>query len=247
MKITKKKVLFLLSTLVLIFLVFHFLGEDKHKKNLTSFNKSQHSTAKADSLWVVINKARKLPSDYAPAGLSAPSIKLRLPSSDPEMSLRHDSGAALAQLFEAAKAKNLQLMLASGYRSYDAQQTVYISEVVSNGQSQADKESARPGYSEHQSGLAADIEPADRSCELQLCFADTTEGKWLDQNSYKFGYVIRYQKNHEQLTGYAYEPWHIRFVGKELAAELHKSNTTMEQFFGLPTYTDYPAEPLQLD
>jgi D-alanyl-D-alanine carboxypeptidase len=108
------------------------------------------------------------------------------------------------------------------------------------GKAVADSQSARPGYSEHQTGLAVDVEPTSRKCEVEACFGDTPEGKWVAANAHKFGFIIRYPKNMQSVTGYIYEPWHIRYVGKELAGEMHKQNiATLEQFFGLEAAPDY--------
>jgi len=113
--------------------------------------------------------------------------------------------------------------------------------VSSQGRAQTDASSARPGHSEHQTGLAADIEPASRQCEVQNCFADTPEGQWLAVNAYKYGFIVRYQKDTQNLTGYEYEPWHIRYVGLSLANEVQRTHKTLEQTFHLPVYTAYPA------
>ncbi len=210
------------------------------------FNKSQYSINDPASIWVVVNKGRVLPSDYVPANLVTPSMVLRLSASDPEMHVRQVVATAMEKLFAAATSGGLHLMLASGYRSYTEQVSVYGAEVQKNGQAGADQESARPGHSEHQTGLAADLEPASRNCELSVCFADTPEGKWLAANAYKYGFIIRYQKNKNSLTGYNYEPWHIRFTGADLASEINKTGQTLEQFFNLSASTDYPATSYQL-
>jgi len=210
------------------------------------FNKKEHSINDPASIWVVVNKGRVLPSDYAPANLVSPSVALRLPASNLEMQVRREAAEAMQKLFAAATSDGLRLMLASGYRSYSAQVSVYSAEVQNNGQAVADQESARPGHSEHQTGLAADLEPASRGCEVMACFADTAEGKWLAANAYKYGFIIRYQRGKTSLTGYAYEPWHVRYVGVDLAAEINKTDQTLEQFFGLPTYGDYPTQSYEL-
>lgn len=206
------------------------------------FNKSQYPIDTAASLWAVVNKGRSLPSGYVPANLVAPNVPLRLASSSPEMRLRAEAATAMEAMFAAAKRNGLGLMLTSGYRSYSNQAATYAGFVKSYGVVQADTFSARPGHSEHQSGLAADIEPVGRTCELDQCFANTPEGKWLAANSYKYGFIIRYYKGSDALTGYEYEPWHIRFVGTELAARLRQSGQTLEQFFRLPIYLNYPAQ-----
>jgi zinc D-Ala-D-Ala carboxypeptidase len=211
-----------------------------------SFNKGQLPTDAASSLWVVVNKGRQLPSTYTPANLVAPNVPLRLGPSALEMHVRSDAASAMEAMFAAAKQENIQLKLESGYRSFSEQTTVYNGYAAASGVAQADTFSARPGHSEHQTGLAADIEPLDRTCEVDQCFESTPEGKWLASNSYKYGFIIRYQKGTENLTGYEYEPWHIRYVGVELASQIHQSGQTLEQFFGLPVYTSYPAQSLEL-
>jgi D-alanyl-D-alanine carboxypeptidase len=254
-----QKVKWLLFVIALVAAVFIFWPH--HKKTNSSQSPPKKRTAakvsknavtpiypldKADSLWVIVNKGRILPSTYVPAGLRAPQIPLRLSASNPEMTLRPETDAALEELAGAAKTEGLNLMLASGYRSYSLQVTVHDSEVRNNGATAADAVSARPGHSEHQTGLAADIEPTRRQCELQTCFADTPEGKWLAANAYKYGFIIRYQNNTTAQTGYSYEPWHIRYIGKQLAATIYSQNVTLEKYFSLPFYTDYQAQSLQL-
>jgi zinc D-Ala-D-Ala carboxypeptidase len=211
-----------------------------------AFDKQRYPTDKADSLWAVVNKGRQLPADYAPADLVVPNIPLRLSSSAGEMHVRADTAKALETMFAAAKAIGLNLMLASGYRSYAEQTSVYNNYVKASGVAQADTFSARPGRSEHQTGLAADIEPLSRNCEVEQCFNATPEGQWLAANCYKFGFIIRYQKSTQNLTGYEYEPWHVRYVGAELAGQIQQSGQTLEQFFGLPTYISYPSGSLIL-
>ena len=210
------------------------------------FNKQLYSRSDPDSLWVVVNKTRVLPADYSPGDLAVPGVSLRSNASDPQMSLRRPAAKALERMFGAATKDGIELRLASGFRSYNLQQAAYESEVNALGRTKADTESARAGYSEHQSGLAADIEPSDRRCEFMPCFAETAEGKWLARNSYKYGYVIRYLPGKQKITGYIHEPWHFRYVGTELANELFRTGLTLEQFFGLPPAADYSSRPLHL-
>jgi zinc D-Ala-D-Ala carboxypeptidase len=207
---------------------------------------AQHPVDQASSLWAVVNKGRILPSDYVPANLVTPNVPLRYGSTSSEMKVRSDTAQAMAFMFSAAKNDGINLMLASGYRSFSTQAATYNRYVSESGVEQADTFSARPGHSEHQTGLAADIEPTSRQCELDQCFADLPEGKWLAANSYKYGFIIRYQKNTQSLTGYEYEPWHVRFLGSDLAGILQQSGQTLEQYFGLPTYQTYPAESYEI-
>ncbi len=208
----------------------------------STFNKQQYSIDQAGSLWWIVNKTRPLePATYAPDDLMVPAIPLRVSSGDSEMRLRKEAANALEQLAQTAKQDKINLMLASGYRSYQLQVAVYNANLQKYGQAGADKQSARPGTSEHQTGLAADMEPVSRECETEQCFADLPEGKWLDANAYKYGFIIRYPLDKEAITGYEYEPWHIRYVGTDLSNELHKQNTpTLEDFFNIvPTRQPY--------
>jgi len=120
----------------------------------------------------------------------------------------------------------------SGYRSYSTQVTVYNNEVANYGQAVADSESAKPGTSEHQTGLAVDV--GGGGCGIEDCFGTTAEGKWLAANAYNYGFIVRYTAAKQSITGYRAEPWHIRYIGSELSQEMHKENiTTLEEFFSL--------------
>jgi D-alanyl-D-alanine carboxypeptidase len=254
-----RKIKWLLFVLALIAAAFIFWPQAK-KNNIAPAQPSKKTPAattkttanqtypidKADSLWVIVNKGRVLPSDYVPAGLRPPQIPLRLAAANPEMTLAPEAATALEEMSAAAKTGGLNLMLASGYRSYSLQVAVHDAEVRNNGAAAADAVSARPGHSEHQTGLAADLEPANRRCEVLPCFADTPEGAWLAANAYKYGFIIRYQKTTVPETGYNYEPWHVRYIGKSLAATIQSQNVTLEKYFNLTFYTDYPAQSLQL-
>lgn len=212
----------------------------------TGFNKNLYPLDSASSLWVIVNKGRILPGSYVPSDLTIPNMPLRLSSSSEEMHVSAKMAPALESLAAAAQAAGAPLRLASGYRSYQFQVGLYNGYVKSQGQASADASSARPGHSEHQTGLAADLEPLDRSCEVEQCFDSTPAGKWLAANAYKYGFIIRYQAGKEKLTGYEYEPWHVRYVGTVLAAQIQTSGQTLEQFFNLPIYPDYPAQSVQL-
>lgn len=219
----------------------HSVSTDEQSAK-TGFDQSQYSVNDAHSIWVVVNKGRKLPGGYTPTNLVAPGVMARSSGT----LLRSDIAPQLKKLFADADKSNLKLMVVSGYRSYNTQSSVYSSYVSRDGQTAADTYSARPGHSEHQTGLAVDIGSTARSCELEQCFGDTAEGKWLATNSYKYGFIIRYQQSQEKLTGYTYEPWHLRFLGSGLASEIQGRGQTLEQFFGLSTYSSYPPSPYQL-
>lgn len=158
-----------------------------------------------------------------------------------EKQVRKATATALETMVAAAKQEDAQLNLQSGYRSYSFQISLYNRYVKEQGQSVADSQSARPGFSEHQTGFAADLGSVSHpECDVEECFGTTLEGKWLTANAYKYGFIIRYPQNMQSVTGYIYEPWHVRYVGVELATEMHNQGIqTLEQFFGLPNAPDY--------
>ncbi len=199
-----------------------------------TFDKSKYSLTDPASIWIVVNKSRALPNNYRPSDLVTPAVELRLSAAAEEMHLRAEAATALVQLFAAAKNQSINLILNSGFRSQTSQNFLFNSYVARDGLSAAARYSARPGHSEHQTGLAADIQSASGKCALEQCFGETIEGKWLAANVYKFGFIIRYQKDKEAVTGYSYEPWHIRYVGTYLSNQMHSAHmTTLEEFFGL--------------
>jgi zinc D-Ala-D-Ala carboxypeptidase len=206
------------------------------------FDKNQLSIDDPASIWVVTNKQRPLrPQNYIPADLVFPLVRLRVPGNE-SMQLRTEAAGALEEMFAGASNDGIELMLSSGYRSYKYQVNLYGSYVKSQGQAQADTQSARPGYSEHQTGLAADLRPINGKCELEQCFGDLPEGKWVAENAHTYGFIIRYPAQSKQVVGYEYEPWHIRYVGKDLAAEYIRTNaTTLEGFFDLLPAPDYSS------
>lgn len=178
----------------------------------------------------MMNKERALPSDYVPSDL----VKLEVPTvlPNPEINqLRKVASDALTAFFEEAKKEGFTLKARSGYRSYATQDGLYRSNVAKNGQAYADKYSARPGHSEHQTGLAMDITSSSVNNQLSETFGETEEGLWVAQNAHRFGFIIRYPKGKEAITGYNYEPWHLRYVGPTLAGAIFQSTLTMEEYF----------------
>lgn len=205
------------------------------------FDKTAQSIDDATSPWVIVNKRRPLdPKNYAPSDLVTPNVKLRLTARDQEMQMRLETAKALEELFAEASQEGVELMVASAYRGYIFQENLYKRYVAQQGQAGADTQSARPGHSEHQTGLAVDLEPASGECEIEQCFAETAEGRWVAANAYKYGFVLRYHEGKDSITGYMYEPWHLRYVGKPLAGEIHKlGDPPLEEFFGLDPAPNY--------
>ncbi len=193
------------------------------------------------SITVVVNKLRPLPDGYAPTDLVVPNVPLRLSGDTSEMHMRQEAAAALENLVADAKAAGLNLLLLSGYRSQATQYSVYNRYVAEKGQALADTDSARPGFSEHQTGLAVDLGRADGQCQLEACFGETAEGTWLAENMARYGFILRYLPGRDSVTGYVYEPWHLRYIGKDLAEKVMTSGQTLEEYFGLPPAPTYAA------
>ncbi len=197
-----------------------------------TFDKTQFSIDDPSSDWVVVNKTRPLnPKNYTP-----PLAALAFPGGAGQM--RPEAAAALQQAFADYQAQTGDtLKVISPYRSYTTQVSTYNGWVNRLGQAQADRQSARPGFSEHQTGLAVDIDTgADQG------FGATPPGMWLAANMYRYGFILRYPDGLESITGYEYEPWHFRYVGVPLATEMHDTGVqTLEQFFGLPAAPDYTS------
>jgi D-alanyl-D-alanine carboxypeptidase len=202
-----------------------------------AFDKAAQSIDDPASPWVVVNKLRPLsPGDYEASDLvDVPVPFVNAPR------LRAEASDAVVRMFaDFHTATGLQMQSQSAYRSYSSQVSVYNGWVASLGQAGADKTSARPGYSEHQTGLAIDVSSLPAECALQACFGDTAQGQWLAANAWNYGFTLRYPQGKTPVTGYEYEPWHYRYVGLALAAELHATGTaTLEEFFGLPAAPGY--------
>lgn len=205
-----------------------------------SFDKARYSTTDSTSPWVIVNKQHPLnPKTYIPVDLVIPAAKVKLPG-DETMKMRKEAASAVEAMFGSAKTDGINLMLVSDYRSYSNQLALYNSYVRTLGQTETDRSSARAGYSEHQTGWATDVGASSRKCEIDQCFADTPEGQWVAANAYKYGFIVRYPKDKESVTGYEYEPWHLRYIGTYLATEMHnKAVTTLEEFFSITGGSSY--------
>ncbi|WP_269938454.1 D-alanyl-D-alanine carboxypeptidase family protein [Arthrobacter sp. HY1533] len=154
--------------------------------------------------------------------------------------MRSEAANQLAQLISGASAAGVPITTVSGFRSHATQTSLYNSYVAQYGQAVADTISARPGYSEHQTGLVMDIGNPSGACSLQACFANTAAGQFAAANAWRYGFIIRYTSGFDAITGYTYEPWHLRYIGVRAATDMHnRGYRTLEQYFGLaaaPTY-----------
>ncbi len=199
-----------------------------------NFNFDQTKTIEIQdqsSIYALINKFNSLSSSYVPSDLVYPDVPFSFSGNDQKRQMRKEAAQALERLFEAAKKDSIELAAVSGYRSFERQQTIYAGNVKRMGETEANKVSAKPGQSEHQSGLAMDVSSQSAGYNLVDSFGETNEGKWLSKNAHLYGFTIRYKKDKTDITKYSYEPWHIRYLGKELAGYLYENNLTLEEFY----------------
>jgi len=184
-----------------------------------------------DSLLVLVNKERNLPADYVPDDLTVPAVPFSFSGDNPKKYMRQAAATALEELFAASEEAGLELYAVSGYRSYATQKAIFENKAASRGEAEANRTSARPGQSEHQTGLAMDVTCRQVNFGLETEFGTTPEGEWLAENAYKYGFIIRYEQGKEDITGYSYEPWHLRYLGKPTAADVFARGVTLEEYF----------------
>ena len=207
---------------------------------LTDYQYPRLATGFAGSEWVVVNKLRPLsPLDFEPQVRKISSSESL--DNSRGLELRDVAATALEvmakeMLFQGAG----QLFVNSAYRSYDYQLELFVDKVEQYGEAEALVRSAKAGHSEHQTGLAVDVSVPAQGCAIMQCFGDTEAGKWIAENSWKFGYIVRYERDTTSITGYTYEPWHLRYVGTEIA-RMYANNGihTLEDFWGFPAAENY--------
>lgn len=187
--------------------------------------KIENKTATIDGL-LIVNKTYSIPETYQPKN-PIESIN----GQNCINCLEQEVMNAFKSMQSDAKGIGLNIYLASGYRSYSYQNMLYTNYTIRSGKEQADTYSARPGHSEHQTGLCFDLNSVDDS------FANTNEGRWVNENASNYGFIIRYPKGKDHITGYQYESWHLRYVGENLAKELYQEETkswiTLEEYYGI--------------
>lgn len=171
----------------------------------------------------IVNKYYQLEEDFEPNNLTA--IDSKYARNDSQL-LQKEATEAFNQMCSDAKLENISLYSGSAYRSYEYQNTIYNDYIKKDGLTAAETYSARPGYSEHQLGLAVDIMNGNWSYVSK----DNIEYSWLIANSYKYGFILRYPENKEYITGYMFEPWHYRYLGKELATKVYNSGLTYDEY-----------------
>ena len=185
------------------------------------------------SLLVVANKKHKLPDGYVPPDLVTPNI-----TQTQACTMRAPAAEAIAEMAQAAAAEGITLKISSAYRGEDYQRQLYNGYTASYGSETADTISSRPGYSDHQTGLAADFVEQDGSMNginFNQKFEETASGNWLRDHAHEYGFIMRYPKGKQDITGYAYEPWHFRYIGVDYATAIYNVDPfySFEEYFGV--------------
>lgn len=179
-------------------------------------------------IYRLVNKDHALSEDYVPTDLV--TVDVPVVNSEGSNQLRQIASQALTNLFEAAENNGHILYADSGFRSYQTQEVLYNTYVERSGQAEADRYSAQPGKSEHQTGLTMDVTSDAVGRQLVQSFGETDEGIWIRENAHHYGFIVRYPEGKEEITGYMYEPWHLRFLGIALATEIYESGLTYEEY-----------------
>jgi D-alanyl-D-alanine carboxypeptidase len=188
--------------------------------------------AEAQGMLILVNKTHPLDKNYKPDDLE--KIKYYAPDrSEAGRYLRAEAADAFHQMVEKASEEGIELKMTTAYRSYDFQKLLYDNYVKKEGEAAANRYSAKPGQSEHQTGLAADVSSPSVNYQLTQEYGETDEGKWLAAHAHEFGFIIRYPKDKEDITGYLYEPWHVRYVGISTAEEIYEKDLTLEEYLNI--------------
>lgn len=195
----------------------------------SAIDSSSLSNDMKNGLLILVNKQHAVDKEYKPSDLTA--IKYYAQDRSPNSRfMRAEAAEAFNQMSEAAAKEGYTIVVTTAYRSYDFQKSLYDSYVKNSGQAAADRFSAQPGKSEHQTGLSADVSSPSVNYQLTKDYINTPEGKWLNDNAHKFGFIIRFPQGKEAITGYMYEPWHVRYVGHTAAAEIYNKGITLEEY-----------------
>ena len=207
--------------IVLGILILLFFTKDVNVKE--EFYKNIKWVENPDELLVLVNKNNQLSNDYIPKNLE--SISLRYANKDKY--LRKEAKDAFEKLSSEAAALGYRIVAVSAYRDYNYQNELFNYYVEEKGLEYALDCSAKPGHSEHQTGLAVDVEGENKDYDN---FEDTKEFRWMKDNAHRFGFILRYPKGKEHITGFKYEPWHYRYVGINIATEIYEKNITLEEY-----------------
>ncbi|WP_294208471.1 D-alanyl-D-alanine carboxypeptidase family protein [uncultured Solobacterium sp.] len=183
-------------------------------------------TTTVSSIQKITNKNHPIDPGYIPADLTKVNV-----NSNGTQYLRSEAATALTNMFEAARKDNINLYLVSGYRSYEQQLELYNTYVATDGKALADQYDAIPGACEHQLGLAVDLSDDNRDHDIDDSFESTAAYQWLLKHSYEYGYILRFPRGKEAITGIAYNPWSFRYIGVEEAKKVYDSGLTLEEYY----------------
>ena len=184
-----------------------------------------------DDWLILVNKTHPLSKEYAPSDM----VRIQYCVGSHAESMRYmraEAAGYFHQMVEAAAETGHEIGIRTAYRSYEQQYNIFYSYVAKDGEEAANKYSARPGQSEHQTGLCADVTSPSVNYEMTTDYGQAPEGIWLAENAHRFGFIIRYPLGKEAITGYQYEPWHVRYVGAEAASEIYERGVTLEEYLG---------------
>ncbi|WP_413526683.1 D-alanyl-D-alanine carboxypeptidase family protein [Marinilactibacillus psychrotolerans] len=212
---------------------------DNENQNLEETEDSNHEEGSNDNLendilddsniLKLVNKKYSLSEDYIPGDLVNLEVPTVLENAEVNQ-LRKEPADALKEMIDYAEEENIDILARSGYRSYKTQVQLFDNYVANHGEEAANKFSARPGESEHQTGLSIDVTSESVNFQLTESFGETAEGLWVQENAHEFGFIIRYPEGKEEITGYQYEPWHLRYVGNDMAQSIYESGLTYEEY-----------------
>jgi D-alanyl-D-alanine carboxypeptidase len=190
---------------------------------INNFYENIKIITETNNLLILVNKNNKLPKDYIPSEL----ILLNNKYSIENKYLQKEAAINFEKLSEDASKLGYKIIATSAYRDYEYQEILYNYYVETKGLEYADNCSARPGHSEHQTGLAVDVMGSNNDYNK---FEESNEFKWMKDNAHKYGFILRYPKNKTHITGFKYEPWHYRYVGKKVATIIYNKNITLEEY-----------------
>jgi len=234
-----KYTVYILLTIILLTAIYLTLTHDVNDKleiPATSNTNNQNQGTKAldvsgnQEMLILVNKKNELSPNYKPDDLT--KVNEYAPGRDESTRyMRKEASESINLMLADAKALGFDIVITTAFRNYNLQKIIFENNVLKSGSiEEANKTSAKPGESEHQTGLAADLSSSKIKYELNTSFGKLDEGKWISQNAWKYGFILRYQEDKVDITGYNYEPWHIRYVGKEFAKYIYDNNLTLEEF-----------------
>lgn len=239
----KKIIIFFTVVLFLLvgFSVYKIFVLDQQEPKITAMKPGNKSTSSPSastepheedisSYTYLLNKSSQpLDASYVPADLVDPE---NVNSTTGVFEVRSEVASKLQEMVEKANEDGITLLVTTGYSSYEQQEQTYTSQTALLKEAAASMTCPKAGYSEHQLGLAVDFTDSADTPNQTTDFANTDAYRWLSEHSYEYGFILRYPENMEKVTGYTFEPWHYRYVGVDVATDMHNQNKTMEEYFG---------------